>query len=171
MTRILVLLIALILAAVAQAEDAPASLDASKYPKDVQTALAYASDECKSQGGGEAILAPDAVQTVDLTADGRPDYIIQFGGTKCSAGTRAVFCGSGGCLINILVTLPNGHVRKVFDNYVRSFDIRPDPAKATTSPRTIGFELHGGYCGGHGTPSCNKQHKITAAPFDFKMPN
>ena len=47
----------------------------------------------------------------------------------------------------------------------------PDPAKATTSPRTIGFELHGGYCGGHGTPSCNKQHKITAAPFDFKMPN
>jgi hypothetical protein len=30
--------------------------------------------------------------------------------------------------------------------------------------------LHGGYCGGHGSPSCIKEKGITATPFEFKMP-
>ncbi len=36
--------------------------------------------------------------------------------------------------------------------------------------RTIRFQLHGGYCGGHGVPSCFKNHRITSRPFKFVMP-
>ena len=59
---------------------------------------------------------------------------------------------------------------KVFDGYVRTYDIRPDLAEKATGPRSVGFELHGAYCGGHGTPSCFKEKRITATPFDFKVP-
>ncbi len=41
---------------------------------------------------------------------------------------------------------------------------------AGSGARTIRFELHGSYCGGHGTRSCIKQHRITTRPFQFKMP-
>jgi hypothetical protein len=170
--RIILPLMAVLAIGGAYAEDAakPPPFDASKYPAEVQMALGYASDECKAHDGGEATLAANTVTTLDLTGDGRDDYIVQFGDTQCAAATRAVFCGTGGCLMNILVTLPNGKVRKVFDGYVRSYDIRPDPSKPIQGPRTIGFELHGGYCGGHGTPSCPREKRITTTPFDFKMP-
>ena len=148
----------------------PPPFDVSEYPAEVQTAPGYASEECKAHDGGEATFAANTVTTLDLTGDGRNDYIVQFGDTQCAAGTRAVFCGSGGCLMNILVTLPNGKVRKVFDGYVRSYDIRPGPSKPTQGSRTIGFELHGAYCGGHGTPSCPREKRITSTPFEFKMP-
>jgi hypothetical protein len=165
-------LIAALAAASAYAEDAakPPPFDAGKYPAEVQKALRYADEECKANDGGEVTFAPGTVTTLDLTGDGRDDYIVQFGDTKCAAGTRAVFRGSGGCLINILVTLPNGKVRKVFDGHVRSYGIRPDPFKPNHGPRTIGFELHGAYCGGHGTPSCPKDKRITTKPFEFEIP-
>lgn len=144
--------------------------DAAKSPAEVQKALGYAGAGCKADDGGDVTFAPGTVTALDLTGDGRDDCIIQFGDTKCAAGSRAVFCGSGGCLMNILVTLPNGRIRKVFDGYVRSYDIRPDPSRPTHGPRTIGFELQGAYCGGRGTPSCPRDKRITAAPFEFKMP-
>ena len=169
--RMILLLLAALLAGGARAEDAAKPpFDAGKYPAGVQKALGYASEECKANNGGEAIFAAGTVTTLDLTGDGRDDYIIQFGDTKCAAGSRAVFCGSGGCLINIMVTLSSGQVRKVFDGYVRSYDIRPDPSKPAHGPRTIGFELHGAYCGGHGSPSCPRDKRITTEPFEFRMP-
>jgi len=58
----------------------------------------------------------------------------------------------------------------VFDNYMRSYDVRPEPSAKSNGPRSIGFELHGAFCGGHGTPSCFKGKRITAKPFEFKMP-
>jgi hypothetical protein len=172
MMRTTLLLMAALAAGGAFAEDAakPPPFDAGKYPAEVQKALGHANDECKAHEGGEVIFAPGTITTLDLTGNGRDDYIVQFGDAQCAAGTRAVFCGSGGCLMNILVTLPNGKVRKVFDGYVRSYDIRPDPSKPTQGPRTIGFALHGAYCGGHGTPSCPKDKRITTTPFEFKMP-
>jgi hypothetical protein len=53
----------------------------------------------------------------------------------------------------------------VFSGRVRRYEIMPGGGA-----RTIRFELHGGYCGGHGNPSCIRMHLITARPFKFKMP-
>ena len=36
--------------------------------------------------------------------------------------------------------------------------------------RSQATELHGAYCGGHGTPFCPKDRRITTTPFKFKMP-
>jgi hypothetical protein len=139
------------------------------YPAEVQNALRYANEECTAQGGGEVTFAPDTVRKIDLTGDGRDDYIVSFGATKCS-DRESTYCGTGGCVLNLLVTLPDGRVRKVFDDYVRSYEIRPDPATGPGCRRSIRFELHGSYCGGHGSPSCIKEAAISAKPFAFKVP-
>jgi hypothetical protein len=171
--RKLMLVITVLAAGCALAQQ-PAKLppfDPGNYPPEVQKALRYADDECKRDGGDGVTFAPDTVRKLDLTGDGRDDYIVSFGDTKCSGRNAfALYCGSGGCLLNILVTLPDGKVRKVFGDYVRGYDIRPDPAAKSDGPRSIGFELHGAFCGEHGTPSCFKEKHITTRPFEFKVP-
>ncbi len=156
-------------AALAQEPAKPLPFDPAAYPSEVQKALHEANEECTAQGGGEVTFAPNTVQKIDLTGDGRDDYIIGFGDTQC-AGLHGVYCGSGGCLMDVLVTLPGGRIRRVFQDYVRSYQILPDPAEKPHGPRRIGFVLHGSYCGGHGSPSCLKEQAITAKPFVFKAP-
>jgi len=138
------------------------------WPGEVQKAPHYANEECESQGGSVVSFAPDTVRRIDLTGDGHDDYIVDFRDTRCEAH-EAAYCGTGGCVMDILVTLPDGGVRRVFDGYVRNYEIKTMPMKRGAL-RTIRFELHGGYCGGHGSPSCFKEKGITATPFAFKMP-
>ncbi|MET4345696.1 hypothetical protein ABIC08_006813 [Bradyrhizobium sp. RT9b] len=69
----------------------------------------------------------------------------------------------------VLVTLPDGSVRPVFDGYVRGYKILP-PAMKRGAARTIRFDLHGSYCGGFGAQACRKEKAITATPFAFKQP-
>lgn len=164
--RMLILAIAALVAgnALAQEPAKPQPFDASAYPAEVRKVLRYANEECPAEEGGKVSFAPDTVRKLDLTGDGRDDYIVDFRDTACSERASA-YCGTGGCVMDILVTLPGGQVRRVFDGQVRSYEILPGkPA------RTIRFELHGGYCGSHGNPSCIKTQRITAKPFEFKMP-
>src|SRR3982751_2673171 len=122
MLRIILLLIAILAAGGVSAEETPPPFDGGKYPAEVQKALRYANEECKSQGGGEVKFAHDTVTTLDLTGDGRDDYIVDFHHTEC-VGREAVYCGSGGCTMEILVTLPSGKIRSVFSDRVRYYEI------------------------------------------------
>jgi hypothetical protein len=106
------------------------------------------------------------VRRIDLTGDGREDYIVDFRDTKCG-DRETTYCGTGGCVMNILVTLPDG--KPVFDGHVRSYEIKPKPTKRGAG-RTIRFDLHGNYCGGFGAQACVKEKAITATPFAFKQP-
>jgi hypothetical protein len=163
----LMLVIATALVAGSALAQEPAKLppfDPGNYPPEVRNALRYANQECTRQGGGVVTCGSDTVRRLDLTGDGRDDYIVDFHDTEC-AGREAVYCGTGGCSIEILVTLPNGKIRSVFSDRVRSYEILPGEGA-----RTIRFELHGSYCGGHGNPSCVKERRITAKPFGFEMP-
>ena len=164
--RHLMLLLVLI-ASAARAEDAR-TFNPSDYPPDVRKALRYANEECTSQDGGEVSFAPDTVRRIDLTGDGRDDYIIDFSDTKCG-DRETTYCGTGGCVMKILVTLPDGNSREVFDGYVRSYTIMAPPMKRGAA-RSIRFDLHGSYCGGFGAQACVKQRTITATPFAFKQP-
>jgi len=164
--RHLILLLVLF-ASAARAEDAK-PFDLSNYPPDVQKAVRYANEECESQGGGAVSFAADTVRRIDLTGDGRDDYIVDFSNTRCGE-RETTYCGTGGCTMTILVTLPDGHVRPVFDGYVRRYTIVAPPPKRG-APRTIRFDLHGSYCGGFGAQACVKQKAITATPFAFKQP-
>jgi hypothetical protein len=163
----LMLVIAAALAAGSALAREPAKLppfDSGNYPFEVRKALRYANQECMRQGGGAVTFAPDTMRKLDLTGDGRDDYIVDFHDTEC-AGRQAVYCGTGGCSTEILVTLPNGKIRSVLSDRVHSYEILPGEGV-----RTVRFELHGSHCGGHGNPSCIKEHRITAKPFGFEIP-
>ncbi|MBR0833642.1 hypothetical protein JQ612_10595 [Bradyrhizobium manausense] len=138
------------------------------YPPAVQKALHYANEECDSQGGGAVTFAPDTVRKIDLTGDGRDDYIVDFRETKCGE-RESTYCGTGGCVLDILVTRPDCSVRAVFDGYVRSYAIVAPPMKRGAA-RVIRFDLHGSYCGGFGAQVCVKEKAITATPFEFRKP-
>src|SRR5690242_2266735 len=109
--RYLILLLALF-ASTARADDAK-PFNPADYPPAVQKALHYANEECESQDGGVVTFASDTVRKVDLTGDGREDYIVDFRDAKCG-DRETTYCGTGGCVMTILVTLPDGSVRPVF---------------------------------------------------------
>ena len=164
--RYLFLLLTLFVGA-ARADDAK-PFDPADYPPGVQKALRYANEACESQGGGTVAFAPDTVRRIDLTGDGRDDYIVDFRDTKCGE-RESTYCGTGGCVLDILVTLPGGRVRSVFDGYVRGYTVLA-PATKRGSARTIRFDLHGSYCGGFGAQACVKEKAVTATPFAFRQP-
>ncbi|OAF12153.1 hypothetical protein [Bradyrhizobium neotropicale] len=164
--RHLILLFAL-LATAARADDVK-PFNPADYPSEVQKALRYANEECDSQGGGQVVFALDTVRRIDLTGDGRDDYIVDFRDTKCG-DRETTYCGTGGCVLDILVTLPDGSVRPVFDGYVRSYQIKAKPMKRGAA-RTMRFDLHGSFCGGFGAQACLKEKTISAAPFEFRKP-
>jgi hypothetical protein len=163
--RVILVALAMLVGTAAVAREVkPDMPGAGDYPPEVRQSLRYAQDECKRQGGSKATLAPDTVRKIDLTGDGREDYIVDFRDTQCE-GAAAVYCGTGGCSMDILVTLPNGKIRTVFSDRVRAYDVLPGEGA-----RKIRFELHGSFCGRSGNPSCEKEHMISARPFAFKEP-
>ena len=164
--RYLIVLLTMLTAAARADEAKP--FNPADYPPAVQKALRYANEECDSQGGGAVTFAPDTVRKVDVTGDGRDDYIVDFRDTKCGE-RESTYCGTGGCVLDILVTRPDGSVRAVFDGYVRSYSIVA-PAMKRGAARVIRFDLHGGYCGGFGAQACVKEKAITATPFEFRKP-
>jgi hypothetical protein len=138
------------------------------FPPEVRTSLRYAHEECEREGGGKAIFATDTVRVQDLTGDGRPDYIVSLEDTEC-AGRPSVYCGTGGCTLDILVTLPKGRQRLVFSDRVLKYEILPDEG-AKNAAKTVRFHLHGAYCGQSGGTECVKTKEITAKTFEFKAP-
>ena len=95
----------------------------------------------------------------------RPHRLHRRSARRSLPDREAVYCGTGGCDLYILVTYPSGGTRLVFGQHVREYEVLPG-----NGARTIRFGLHGGYCGGHGNPSCVKTHRITGQPFKFVMP-
>jgi hypothetical protein len=162
--RVLGLLVLTAGAAAAQDAAKLPPFKATDYPLEVRKSLSYGVVECKRQGGGKVTFAPDTVRKVDLNGDGRDDYVVNFEDTECP-GYVAAFCGTGGCMMDFLLTLPDGKIRSVFSDRIRGYEILPGEA-----PRTIRFQLHGSYCGGHGNPSCFKEQRITDKPFVFREP-
>ena len=164
--RYLILLLTLLMTS-ARADDAR-PFNPADYPPGVQTALRYANEECDSQQGGEVTFAPNTVRRIDLTGDGREDYIVDFEDAKCG-DRETTYCGTGGCVMKILVTLPDGSVREVFGGHALRYRIMA-PAVNRGAARTVRFDLHGSFCGGFGAQTCVKTKAITATPFAFKQP-
>lgn len=140
----------------------------SKYPPEVESSLEFARKECKEAEGTKTTFGEKTVRKIDLTGDGRADYIVSMDEAKCE-GWESYFCGTGGCGLEILVALPNGKYASVFDMRVRSYKILPGKGAKQRAKR-IQFELHGMYCGRSGVPSCYKTRRITAKPFQIKEP-
>jgi hypothetical protein len=156
------LVLALLGCGTAIAQDvAPRPFKATDYPIEVRKALSGAVIRCREGDDGKVTFAPDTVRKVDLTGDGRDDFIISYRNTKCSS-FPFIYCGTGGCGLDIFVALSNGRYRKVFSNNVRGYEILPGKGG-----RTIRFDVHGGYCDTYGPAECQKKRRITEKPFTF----
>ncbi len=151
-------------AALAQKASTQPPFDAANYPSELRKSFDTATEACHEADEGKVTFAPNTVRTVDLTGDGREDFIVSLENAKCST-FASVFCGTGGCPLDIYVALPDGSYRGVFSNQVRGYKILPAKGKG---PRTIKFDMHGGFCNTHGAAECSKEQRITDQPFEFK---
>ncbi|MDX3970028.1 MAG: hypothetical protein QHD01_25985 [Bradyrhizobium sp.] len=131
--RSLILLLTLLVTSARADEAKP--FNPADYPSDMQAALRYANEECDSREDGEVTFAPNTVRKIDLTGDGREDYIVDFQDTKCGDRETA-YCGTGGCVMEILVTLPDGDVRQVLRRLrLRSSSRRAGPRQPALQGR------------------------------------
>jgi hypothetical protein len=151
-------------AATAQKAASQPPFDATNYPSEVRKSFDAATEACHEADDGKVTFAPNTVRAVDLTGDGRQDFIVSLQDAKCST-FASVFCGTGGCPLDIYVALPDGNYRSVFSDQVRGYKILPAKGKG---PSTIRFSMHGGFCGTYGAAECTKQQRITDQPFEFK---
>jgi hypothetical protein len=158
------LLILNIAAALAVGAAAAAAAPAS-YPPEVQAVLDAARAECRDTGEGETKgeLKPgrNIVRKLDLTGDGRADYIVSFEDTTCST-FESYFCGTGGCELTILVAKRGGQLVNVYSGRVHKYDLLPG--------HKIRFWMHGGYCGRAGASTCTKTRRISETPFKIEQP-
>jgi len=134
----------------------------SSYPAEIQKDLEEAQKECAAADDGKTEIKPDFVRKLDLTGNKRADYIVDFEQLACST-FESVYCGTGGCMHNIYVTTRDGALRRVFSGQVRAYWISKAPG-----PKTITFDLHGGFCGKAGADDCRKKKLITEKPFKFR---
>jgi hypothetical protein len=128
----------------------------------VQQALDTGRKECLAQGGARLTYKPGIVRKIDLTGDGRDDYLVDFRAGFC-AERRYLFNGTGGWDLDLFVARPRGGLTHVFSARVRDYDISPGPG-----PRTMTFSLHGGYCGLAGVEQCVKRRRIRERAFAFR---
>jgi hypothetical protein len=124
------------------------------YPIEIRKTLSLGPVTCREvEGGGEVGFAPDTVRKADFNGDGRADYIVSFANTTCGGQRTGGFCGTGGCMVDFLVTLPNGKLRSVFADQVHDYKILPGV------PRKVRFWIHHSYCP-ESTTGCSKDHRI-----------
>src|SRR6266545_1944800 len=91
----------------------PTTSFAVEYPDIVNTAIEDARKQCVEAEGkpgpGEAMAA-----ATDLDGNGREDWVLDFGKLEC-AGAGTLFCGTGGCLLQIYVWRRQSEWKLVFD--------------------------------------------------------
>ncbi len=132
------------------------------YPRAVRRLLDISRRDCRAEGGRAITFRPGAVRVVDLDGDGRDDYVLDSREIVC-ADRPAMFNGTGGWDLDILVAKPKGGFAWVFSGRVRDYDISDGPGA-----RTMTFHLHGGFCGLAGADDCVKTRRMSARPFEFR---
>jgi hypothetical protein len=138
-----------------------------KYPREIETRFETARKSCREDMAGAtdattATFKPKAVAKLDLSGDGRDDYIIDYGQASCD-DNHAFFCGSGGCYLAILVAKRDGRFVTVFDDQVLDHRL-----SARRGARTITLDLHHNDCSG-GVEFCVKRARITDKPLALKQ--
>lgn len=123
-------------AAVALALTVPAAaaVQDSNLPPPVTAWLAQAKQDCPA--GFE--VRQGAVETAELTGDGRAGYVIDPHRLVC-AGSPHLFIGDGPASIELFVTLPSGEV--VHTGAVLALSYRIEPS-AQGGPPILAFQTH-----------------------------
>lgn len=122
-------------------------------PPPIHPLYAVAAAECGAQAwkGRPGRLSlergVDAVRRLDLNADGKPDFILDYSALRCDAAL-SLFCGTGGCGYAIAFSTPKGYRRERFEG-------RGLTVMGARFP-TLVFAVHGGECGREGAYDCHQ---------------
>lgn len=143
-----------------------AAAQGAKYPREIEALFEAARKSCREDMAGATdattvTFKPAAIRKLDLSGDGRDDYIVDYGQAACD-DNGAFFCGSGGCNLTILVARPNGSFVTVFDDQVLNYRLSAGPGA-----RTITINPHHSDCAGR-RDVCVKRARITGKPLALK---
>jgi hypothetical protein len=143
-SRFLVALAALLLAGATSAR-------AAEPPAVVADAIEDARKQCLGDRGKPG---PNngMVSVADLDGDGREDWILDYAKFDCK-GQAPLFCGSGGCLLQIFMWQRADEWKVVYDNNVRTWTRLQIDGKPG-----IRFSLHGSECNKAGAEKCEKTY-------------
>jgi hypothetical protein len=122
---------------------------AAEQPDIVKAAIEDARKQCveaEGKPGPGEVMA----RTIDLDGNGRDDLVLDFGKLECD-GAQTLFCGTGGCLLQIYLWQRGMEWKLVFDENVRGWK----PIKAGGKPALL-FHLHGSACNRVGYYDCRK---------------
>ncbi|RYF89633.1 MAG: hypothetical protein EON95_18430 [Caulobacteraceae bacterium] len=100
-------------------------------------------------------IAPPAMfKQVDVNGDRLADWQVSFE----KAPNPSMFCGTGGCKIQLYASQADGSYRLVFDSLFREFAL-----KGPKSGRYVDVDFHGSACGGYGVTPCPRRYGWDAA--------
>ena len=116
-------------------------------PQEVRAAIQESVKQC---GAEKAAFKWGFIVAEDVNGDGVDDYVLDYGKFVCG-NTQSYFCGSGGCLTQVFVSLPDGKYAEALDDIVRDLRFTRD---AQGRPEML-LELHGSACGKIGAAPCS----------------
>lgn len=117
---------------------------ATQYPAAVQGRIDDMVKTCSELG--KPMASPGLVTVVDLTGDGLPDYVFNEGAFQCE-GAAALFSGSGGSQMAVLVGRPGGQAVEAFTHGTFGIHVDPD-----ARPARVYLGVGGRVCGQRVTP-------------------
>jgi hypothetical protein len=122
----------------------PAQSEA-RLPKIVQEAIEGYRKDCQPE---RFETSKGFVDVRDINGDKRPDYILNYGAAQCGDAST-FYCGTGGCLTQVIASLDDGTYAQVLDENVRRLRF----ARVKGRPAML-LDLHGSACGRAGAEPC-----------------
>jgi hypothetical protein len=114
-------------------------------PPEVRSGISENTSFCKTVQYNTGFLT-----SRDVNGDGVADYIVDYGKLSCD-GASNMFCGTAGCSMQVIVSLPGGRYVKVWDDNVQQIRF------GSVGNRPAMFlNLHGSACGKAGAEKCRK---------------
>lgn len=111
-------------------------------PKVVARAVKELEAECRAEDGIPKWLAKSVFGVVDVSPDGRPDYLIDTHDVGCDGGFTP-WVGSDGFRYILFISTGPGRWTRAFNRAARGFDIVP--ARNGKWPQLVVFS-HSGHC-------------------------
>jgi hypothetical protein len=86
-------------------------------------------------------------RTLDINGDGVRDWKVDYG----AAPNGSLFCGTGGCTVELWVSQPGGGFSRVFNTLVREVKL-----SRRAGVTRLDRDFHGSACGGAGVQACDR---------------
>src|SRR3546814_2982508 len=91
-------LVACSIQATALAQTAP-----KPWPREVQAVYDQLKQDCRAEGGKFVPDRAGFATQVEVTNDGKPDWVIEYAATRCTTSGYSAWCGTAGCVIGIQI--------------------------------------------------------------------